>query len=161
MPRNILQECRHREDGSRTEPATHVIARYVVEHRVVGHLEDNILQLLESAHTSHLLFGHRVAEDEVAKAHVLFYQMTKIHIHLLRVLIDKVKTFSLCFLFINHLGTLHDEWYVLISFTNLSQQFESCLGIALFNMAQPTLVRLHGETRIRDNTQDVIAILLI
>ena len=43
VPGDVLQECRHGEDGPCAEPAAHVVARDVVEHRVVRHLEDVVL----------------------------------------------------------------------------------------------------------------------
>ena len=47
MPCNVFQELTYREDGTCTEPAAHVIAANVVHQRVVGYLEDIVLQLFQ------------------------------------------------------------------------------------------------------------------
>ena len=81
VPRNVLQKGRHGEYGSCREPSAHVVARHVVEHRVVGYVEDVVLQLLQVAYTHHGCVGMWVAEDEVAKAHVLFQQLAQVAGH--------------------------------------------------------------------------------
>ena len=43
LPGDMAQESRHGEDGTGTEPTAHVIATDVIEHRVVGNLEDIVL----------------------------------------------------------------------------------------------------------------------
>ena len=43
MPGDMLQEGRDREDGTGTEPTAHVVSRHMVEHRIVGNLEDIVL----------------------------------------------------------------------------------------------------------------------
>ena len=40
-------------------------------------------------HTHDFLTGMRVSKDEIAKAHVLFEDMTEVYSHHLRVLVDK------------------------------------------------------------------------
>ena len=74
VPCHVFQESRHGENGPRTEPTAHVIAAHVVEHRVVGYLEDVVLQLFERAHPRHFLVGLGVAEDKVAESHVFFHE---------------------------------------------------------------------------------------
>ena len=74
VPCHILEERRHGEDGARREPAAHVVAADVVEHGVVGNLEDVVLKFLQTVYTQYLLVAAWVAEDEIAKSHVLFHQ---------------------------------------------------------------------------------------
>ena len=95
MPGDMFQESRDGEDGTGTKPATHVVARHVVEHRVVRDLKDIILQLFQRRHTRHLFLRLWITEDKIAKAHVLRHQMVEVDIHLRRVLIDKMEALSL------------------------------------------------------------------
>ena len=161
VPRNGLQELRHGEDGARTEPAAHVVARDVVEHRVVGNLEDVVLQLLQRRHAGNLLTGHRVAEDEVAKAHVLLDERAQVDIHLLRVLVYEVEVFALSFLLVGYLRALQDERHILVAATNLTEQLQSGLRVAFLHMGQPPVDTLQGETGIADDAQHVVGIHLV
>ena len=74
VPGDALEKGRHGEDGAGREPAAHVVAADVVEHRVVGYLEDIVLQLLQAMYAQDGLVGRGVAEDEVAKAHVALHE---------------------------------------------------------------------------------------
>ena len=47
VPRHVFQECRNGEDGTCAQPAAHVVARYVIQHRVIRYLEYVVLQLLQ------------------------------------------------------------------------------------------------------------------
>ena len=80
MPGDMLQKCRHGEDGTGTEPTAHVVSRHVVKHRIARNLEDVILQLLQRRHTRHLLLCHRVTENKVTEAHVFLNQFMEVHI---------------------------------------------------------------------------------
>ena len=73
FPRDFLQEVRHGEDGTRREPAAHVVARDMIEHRVVRNAEYVVLQFLQVMYAHNLRLRLRVAEYEVAEAHVLLH----------------------------------------------------------------------------------------
>ena len=161
MPSHRLQELRHGEDGTGTEPATHVIARNMIEHRVVGNLEDIVLQFLQRRHAAHLFLGLGVTEHEVAEAHVHLYQLTQVDIHLLRVLVHETEAFCLCFLLVDNLRALKDEGNILVAPANLAQQLQTSLCITLLHMTQTTFVGLHRETGVRDDAQHVVVVLLI
>ena len=148
MPRNGFQELGHGEDGTGTEPAAHVVAADVIEHRVARNLEDVVLQLLQRGNTGYLFLGRGIAEDKVAKAHVLLYQLAQIDIHLLRVLIDKMETLGLGLLLVDNLRTLQNEGHILVATTNLAQQLQTGLWIALLDMCQATVDTLHRETGV-------------
>ena len=151
MPGNMLQEGRNREDGTCCKPATHVVATHVVEHRVVRNLEDVVLQFLQRRYTEHLFLGFRIAEYKVAKTHVFLHQVVQVHIHLGRVLINKVETLGLGFCFVANLRRVENQGHIFIAATNLPQQFQTCLRIAFLYVAQPTLVYLHGESGITNH----------
>ena len=91
MPRDLLQELAHGEDGTGAEPARDVVARDVVEHGVGRDLEDVVLQLLQRADARYLLVGVRVAEHEVAKAHVLLDEVAQLHGEHLGVLVHEME----------------------------------------------------------------------
>ena len=76
VPRNVLEKITYREDGARAKPAAHVVTGDVIKHGIARNLENIILQFLQRAHTKYLLMRLRIAENEVAEAHMLFHQMT-------------------------------------------------------------------------------------
>ena len=152
MPRDIFQESRNREDGARRKPTACMVAADVVEHGVVGYLKDIVLQLLEIMNTHNLFSCMRVAEDKVAKAHMLFHQPSQVETHFLGVLVDKVKTFRFSLGPILRFGTLHDERHILVLATYGTQEFHARLGV---------FRAIHGETGIADNTQHIVGITLI
>ena len=138
-----------------------MVARHVVEHRVVRNLKDIILQLFQRRHTRHLFLRLWITEDKIAKAHVLRHQMVEVDIHLRRVLIDKMEALSLSLSTIDGLRRIEDQWHILIATTNLLQQSETCLWIALLHMTETTLVYLYRETGITNHAQRVLVILLV
>ena len=160
MPSHRLQERRNGEDGTRRKPAADVVARDVKQHRVVRYGEDVVLQFLEVAYAPYLLACHRVAEDEVAKAEMLFKDVTKVNVHLLRVLVNKLKALGKRSLTILGLRTLHYQRQVFITAAYLLQQLESCLGVFLQHMGI-TVATLHRETAVGDDTERVVMILLV
>ena len=105
-PRYLLQESRNGKDAARREPSAHVVSPDVVEHRVVGNLENTVLQFFERSHSGHLLVGLGIAEDEVAESHMLFHESAQIEAHLLRVFIHEPKALCLGLRAILCLGTL-------------------------------------------------------
>ena len=76
VPRNVLEKITYREDGARAKPAAHVVTGDVIKHGIARNLENIILQFLQRAHAKYLLMRLRIAENEVAEAHMLFHQMT-------------------------------------------------------------------------------------
>ena len=152
VPGDVAEELRHGEDGAGAEPAAHMVARHMVEHGVVGYVEDIVLELLEAAHTHHLMLGDRITEDEVAEPHVLGQQIAQVDIHLLRVLVDIMETLGLGARAVLHLAALHDEGHILVAAAYLAEQAEAGLGVFL---------ALPGEAHVADHTDGVVGILIV
>ena len=133
----------------------------MVEHRVVGNLEDIVLQFLQRSHTTHLFMGLRIAEDEVAESHVFFYHLSQVNIHLLTVLVDEVKALGFCLCAVFAFATLQNEWHIFIALAYLAQQFQSSLSIAILHLCQLSVWGMHGESGIADDAQGIFMILLI
>ena len=127
----MLEESGHGEDGPRTEPAAHVVARDMVEHGVIGNLEDIVLQLLEALDAHDFLFGGGVTEDEVTESHVFLEQASEVYAHLLRGLIDKTEVLSFRLLPVGRLRTLENQRHELVTAAYLPQQFQASLGVLL------------------------------
>ena len=136
----------------------------MIEHRVVGNLEDVVLQLLEVMDAGYLLARGGVAEDEVSETHVLLHETPQVDVHLLRVLIDEPEALSLCRLAVLHLTALHDQRHILVVGTDGTQQLHTCLRILLYPRQTFTRTRRRGvavqrEPRIADDSQHVVGIL--
>ena len=93
-----------------------------------------------------------VAKNKIAKAHVLFHEVTKVETHLLRVLINKAKAFFFGFLSIVRLRTFHYQRHVLVAFSYLAQQLKPGLGV--FNT-------IFGKSHITDNTQYIVGVFFV
>ena len=161
MPRHRLQELRHGEDGTGTEPTAHIVTGHMELERVGRNLEDIVLQLLQRRHPGHLLQRLRITEDKVAKAHVLLYQLAQVHVHLFRILVHEMETFRLGLLPVLNLRTLQNQRHVLIALSDFTQQLQTSLSVSLLNMCQTTIDALHREARVADDTQYVVRIHLI
>ena len=148
VPRDVLQECRYREDGPRGQPSAHVVSRHVVAQRVGGNLEDVVLQLLEARHAGYLLMCLRVAEHEVAEAHVLLHQAVQVYVHLCRVLVYEVESLFYGLLPVHSFAGVENQRHVLVASPYLSQQLQSSLGVSLVHVAQPASNRLHREAGV-------------
>ena len=98
-----------------------MVARHVVEHRVVWNLKDIILQLFQRRHTRHLFLRLRISEDKVAKAHVLLHQVVEVDVHLRGVLINEMEALGLSLGTIDGLRRVEDQGHILIATTNLLQ----------------------------------------
>ena len=176
-PLDRLEELRNGENRPRRQPSADVVARHMVEHRLVGNLENAVLQLLQILHTGNFLavdflemflveINRRIAENEVAETHVFFDDPLQVEAHLLRVFIDKMKTFGLGFLTILAFGTLHDERQKFVVGTNRPKQFQTCLSV-FFNagksLARPrqSLRALHREAHVADHAQNVVGIAFV
>ena len=154
LPGHGLEECRHREDCPGTQPATHVVAGDMIEHRIVRYQEDIILQLLEVTDTGDLLMGLRVTEDKVAEAHVLLQQLTQVDIHLLAVLVHKLIPILLRLLPIGTLTALQDQWDIGVAGTDGMEKFQSGLSVFLYahTARGPAAHRLNREPTVADHT---------
>ena len=62
---------------------------------------------------------------------------------------------------VDSLRRVEDQGHVFVAPTDLTQQFQTSLRIALLHMGETTRNRLHRETGIRDHAQRVIMVLLI
>lgn len=60
--------------------------------------------------------------------------MAQVDIHLLRVLVDEVKTLCLCLLLIGNLTALQDQRHILVTLTDLTQQFQTSLSVAFLHV---------------------------
>ena len=160
VPRHRLEERRHGEDGAGGEPAAHVVARDVVEHAVVGNVEDVVLQLLEVSHAHHLLVGGGVAEDEVAEAEVLGQDVAQVDVHLLRILvhIPDADAHVLGFLAVHHLGALHDERNVFVALADGAEELEAGLGILHHGLSG---LAMHGEAAIANHAKRIVVVFVI
>ena len=127
LPSNVLQESRHREDGTCTKPAAHVVAADMIEHRIVRDVEDIILQLLQASDSHNLLVSLGITEDEISKAHVLLHQSAKIYTHLLGILIHEAESFSFCLGTVVTLRTFEDERYERIMLTDITEELQTCI----------------------------------
>ena len=124
----------------------------MIEHGVARNLEDIVLKFLQRRDASYLFLGIRIAEDEIAEAHVFLYQLAQVDIHLLGVLVDKVEALSLRLRLVGNLRALQNQRHILVATTNLTQQLQTRLWIALLDMSQTTIDTLHGETGIGNHT---------
>ena len=161
MPGDMLQERRHREDGTCRQPTAHVVARDMIAQRVGRNLEDIVLQLLQRGDTGNLFLRNRVTEDEIAKAHVFLDELTQVDIHLLRVLVNEMELLRLSLLTVLRLRALENQWHILVVAANLMKQFQTSLSITILHMTQSTVGGLHRETGIADDTQHIITITVI
>ena len=154
LPCHGLQECRHGEDRPGTQPATHVVAGDMIEHRIVRYQEDIILQLLEVTDTGDLLMGLRVTEDKVAEAHVLLQQLTQVDIHLLAVLVHKLIPILLRLLPIGTLTALQDQRDIGVAGTDGMEKLQSGLSVFLYaHTARGSAAhRLNREPTVADHT---------
>ena len=129
-----------------------MVAADVEEHRVVGDVENVVLQLFERANAGHLFARFGVAKDEIAKAHVLFHVVAQVDTHLLRVLIYKAKAFFFGLFAVVGFGTFHDERHKLVAAAYLSQQLDARLWV--FNA-------VFGKAHVADNAQNVVGVLVV
>ena len=176
LPGDVLQEGGNREDGTGTEPAAHVVAADMIEHRIVGDVEDVILQLLQTADAHDFLVGFRIAEDEIAEAHVLLHQATEIHTHLLGVLIYEAESLGFCLGTVVALGTLDDKRHERISLADVTEEAQSGIGTFLTTEGIGAVLGIHlllhlvaeslggtlqRESGIADDTQGIVGILIV
>ena len=105
--------------------------------------------------------GVGVAEDEVAEAHVFLHQVMQVDIHLRGVLVDEMEVFGLGPLPVLRLLAHQDQRHVLVGLTDLAQQLQARIGIALLDMGEPTGNGLQRETGVGDDAQCVVVVALI
>ena len=92
---------------------------------------------------------------------MLLHEVVQIDVHLRGVLVDEVETLGLGPLCVDGLRGVEDEGHVFVALTNLAQQLQTGLGVALFDVAQTSRHRFHGETGVGDDTKGVLVILLV
>ena len=176
LPGNVLQESRYREYGTGTKPAAHVIAADMIEHRIVGDVEDIILQLLQASDAHDFLVGFRISEDEIAKPHVLLHQTAQVHTHLLGVLVYKAEAFCFCLGTVITLRTLKDKGHKRVILSDIAEKLQTCIrtflttkGICailwfdfLFNFISKSFgCTFQRESGITDDAKGIIGILII
>ena len=161
VPSDVLEIFRHGEDGPGAQPAAHVVARDVAQHRLAGYLEDVVLQLLEVAHPHDFLVGLGVAEDEVAEAHVVLHDLAEVTGHGLGVLVDKAETLGFSLLPVLALRTLEDERQVFVAATDLAQELQSGLRILVGRLHVCRNDIPDGETRVGNDSQRIVVVLII
>ena len=171
LPGNVLQESRYREYGTGTKPAADMI-----EHRIVGDVEDIILQLLQASDAHDFLVGFRISEDEIAKPHVLLHQTAQVHTHLLGVLVHKAEAFCFCLGTVITLRTLKDKGHKRVILSDIAEKLQTCIrtfltpkGICailwfdfLFNFISKSFgCTFQRESGITDDSKGIIGILII
>ena len=72
-----------------------------------------------------------------------------------------METFGLCLLTIGGLFRVKDQRNILVTPTDLAQQFQSSLGVAILNVRETAWGNMHRETGIGDHTERVLVILLV
>ena len=92
---------------------------------------------------------------------MLLDEPAQVDVHLLRVLVDKAEPLSLGFLLVRYLGALQDERHVLVTAADLTQQFQTGLGVTLLHMTEPSLMSMHREAGVADDTQHIVVVPLI
>ena len=152
MPRNAFEEGRNGEDGPGRKPTANVVAADVEEHRVVGDVENVVLQLFKRGDACHLLTRFGVAEDEIAKAHVFFHEVAQVDVHLLRVLVYKAKSLFLGLFAVVCFGAFQDERHKLVAAAYLAQQLDARLGV---------LYAVFGKAYVADDAQDVVGVFVV
>ena len=162
VPSNISEKLRDGEDGTCGEPTAHVVATDVVEHGIARYIEDVVLQLLQIVDAHHFRLRLRVAEDEVAKTHVLFEDMAQIDADLLGVLINKPEALSLRLLTVMALRALHCERQILILLPDSAEQFQSSLRIFVVGIESALQMwRRQREAHVGNHAETVVLIPII
>ena len=112
-----------------------------------------------------LLVGLRIAEDEVAKAHVFLHEVAQVHAEHLGILVDELKAFSFGPLTVGRLGALHDKRHILVLASDGLQELETSLRIFLLLVAAHGSLMfgmgMDGKAHVADDTQAVVLVFLI
>ena len=146
MPSDVSEESRHGENGAGRQPATHVVSADMIQHGVVGNLEDIVLKLLQTVYAQYLGARLGVTEDEIAETHVLLHQSAQVQAHLFRVLVHKAEALGLSTLAVLTLRTLHNERHILVAGMDGTQELDAGLRIFL---------SIHGEASVADHTEHI------
>ena len=149
LPCDAFQELRYGEEGTRGEPAAHVIVGNVIEKASRRKRHDVVLQVLQVVKSRHFLHRVRVSEDEITEAKVVAKVVAQVHINLLRVLVDET-----CVAFFGKFGILgfariEDEGHVWVASTNGAQQLETSRLVLFPSGSQ-------GKTAVADNTKCIV-----
>ena len=103
----------------------------MVEQRLFGNGEDNVLQFFQIPYPGNLFHRVRVAEDKIAKTEVRGNGFPQVDIHFLGILVDKAGAIAVSKLLIPHFGRLHNKRHIFIARTNGFQQTDSGFGVFL------------------------------
>ena len=152
MPGDALEKVGYGEEGTRAQPARHVVVGDMIEQRLLGQGEDIVLKVLEVLDPSHLLHRVRVAEDEVAESEIASDEVLQLHVHVLRVLVDERGSALTRQLHAVGLRRLHDERNVLVGLTDFRQQLEA---------GQVVLHPVLRESAVADDAKHVVLVFLI
>ena len=92
---------------------------------------------------------------------MLLHQPVQVEVHRRRVLVDEVEALGLGLLAVDGLLRIEDQRHILITATNLSQQLQTSLWVALLHMREASLGDVHREAGIGNHAERVLVILLI
>ena len=140
-----------RKHGTRIEEAREMVARKMVDQRIVGDLEDFLLQILQVFDTHNLFLCLRIKDHEVAEPETLHDLLTEILRVTLRILIDKRSSQLFCIYLIARLGRLQDKRNDQPRLADILP--ELIPGIRIFHPV------VH-ETHIRNDTEHIIPVLV-
>ena len=118
LPSNLLQELRHREDGTGSQPTRHIIVAQVITERVCRQREDVVLQLFQVMYTTYLLHRVGITEYKVTKTKVLRHQILQILVDFLGVLVNKCRLTLVGIRFLVAFTGIEHQRHILIHLTN-------------------------------------------
>ena len=124
----------------------------MIEHRVVGNLEDVVLQLLQRVDAHYLRLCLRVAEDEVAEAEVFLEHLMQVERHLLRVFIYEAEAFRLCLCAVLRLRAFEYQRQVGVGLSYLAHQLQTRLAV---------LHAVYGEAHVANHAEHVVRVAFV
>src|SRR5574344_93835 len=71
MPCDILQKCGNRKYCTSAQPTRHVVARHMIQHRIIRDIKNIILKFFQIMHTQYLFVRFWITKDEIAKNEML------------------------------------------------------------------------------------------
>ena len=162
-PCDALQKVGHGEEGTRTQPARHVVAHDVIHQALLRDGEDVVLQVLQVVDVELRVElglpgegGVLDVEDEVAEAEGIVHDVAQIDVHLLGVLVDEVVALAVGLLEVLALGAVHDEGHVGVFGTNGVEQTEAGACVLLVIGGIGALDGMEGETAVGDDAEGVV-----
>ena len=146
LPRNLLQELRHRENSTGSQPARNVVVTQMITERPRRNREDIVLQFLQVVNTSHLFHRVRIAEDEIAKTEMPGKQVLGVLIDFLGILVNKSRLALVSVWLLVALAGIEHQRHIFIHFTDGAEQFEARQFILLITVGK------HRETAVADDS---------